>query len=776
MLGSRPLLLAVVMTVAMASVGLAQVLVGAPSPARRGNSIDVAVVPTNGGVRVEWHAPSDERGLTGYVVTVVPSGSDLNPQPQVPLRSISAGPHANAVEVPSGLEADCHQLYKVDVAAMTRTGRGASGVSRVFRPSGIVSPGRPPYVVILLDGIGESKPGFTMDPYHPTQGGPPSYCPENITPDGTPTPYAFTPAPNGPQTFFNKWNIWDPTDNANNNRPWEESNSTPRDESTGAETHNYMLDRIAATGAVILPYSYMRAYFVGNANEDPTFVFQAYTRCNSTPFPPGGGPGCADDPGGSPDIRGLASADQSISDDAETLSREVASVRAVWGDSVPVVVVGHSQGGLIAFEAWRLGHLAGVSHEFALDSPINGVCPARVSVNSLPPSVSVNGLPPGIPVTPPECVGPAGYPRFDSRFERDGEYLSMDRSLGEPFRFIGTWGDSVEVSAPLVGGPAYGTGDETLQHELLVRPGQCSAPGQDSGCPEGASGPDHIGKCRIPDSGWLKRDQHFVGKFCPDNITYFNEVLGLVTPVKVPTTLMTKLSPPSGPNSGYAVEVAVMDGQHPSEDPTATGNVTVLLSGQQPIGSAVVTTGHARVMTTPGNPGYASISARYSGDSAHGPSEACVLAGASTTGTPCMSQAHASQPAPARSSTGSATQTCASVPASTPPASSPVSFCVLRRGATADGAGSSLKLWLSVTDRLPYAFPLVATDFQLVDSSGGVVLATEAPGCLDGSTPGATVSPTQVSTLSVPVCFKLRSGEAPASVQWFAGGPVASLR
>src|SRR4029077_1636528 len=99
--------------------------------------------------------------------------------------------------------------------------------------SGIVNPGRPPYVVILLDGIGESKPGFTLDPYHPTMNAAyPRYSRESINNPGqyVNAPYSdFKKAPRGPAEFFAKWNFFDPSDTANGNDPRKNSNSTPRD-------------------------------------------------------------------------------------------------------------------------------------------------------------------------------------------------------------------------------------------------------------------------------------------------------------------------------------------------------------------------------------------------------------------------------------------------------------------------------------------------------------------------------------------------------------------
>ncbi len=250
--------------------------------------------------------------------------------------------------------------------------------------------------------------------------------------------------------FFSKWNFFDPADTGNGNVPQLQSNSTPQDLNSpgpGAETHSFMLDAIAATGAVILPYSYQGASL---SSSGPTFRFNGYSACNSTPFPPGDiGTNC----------NPLSGA--TISSDAETLAAEIASIRSVW-KNVPVVVMGHSQGGLIAFSAWQAGELPTGTKVFSLDSPINGVCPLRA---------------PPLPVIPiflwGSCLGVASYPTYDDRLFHDPTYLAQDLANGIPFAAIGTEGDTVSVPVKVFGLdlgnlPAYGVGNETLQHQLLV--------------------------------------------------------------------------------------------------------------------------------------------------------------------------------------------------------------------------------------------------------------------------------------------------------------------
>jgi hypothetical protein len=390
--------------------------------------------------------------------------------------------------------------------------------------------------VILLDGIGESKQGFINDPYDPNdlvQDGFPSYCPEAfISPNGSltsapswPETDYFTP-PFGPSQYFAKWNFFDPSDNANGNNPPVNSNSTPRTlDAQQSPTNQFMLDAIAAQGAIILPYSYTSAYLTGPHE----FVFTAYTRCNSTPGQ--GGFGCND-----LNIPNGGDKDYTLDQDVQTLDGEIRSINAVW-PKTEIVLIGHSQGGLIAWMWWHAHPGADyVTHAFSLDSPINGV----VAQFSPQPGLVVEF----------DSPLPPGYPKFSPRVAHDKGYLKQDASyfdpfgVSDPFRFVGTWGDSPAVKLCLglltqfgcvgrdlgtvysYGGPNGPYSDETLQHELLVSGASCNNQGTTTACP---SPPDHVSGCSISDSSldWIKEDSHFIVKFCPNVVSYFNSTLRL---------------------------------------------------------------------------------------------------------------------------------------------------------------------------------------------------------------------------------------------------------
>jgi hypothetical protein len=467
-----------------------------------GTPQNLQVTAGNGYVDVAWSPPAIGANLvTDYVVRASPIYNNRLPQPFAsPVMAIDP-PTSPLKTRLSGLLEDCHQMYQISVGTTSSSGVGPLATYPPVRPSGVVEPGAPPFVVILLDGIGESKPYFSMNPYHPTQNEIPSYCPESWDrSSNTEKEAAFAGAPNGPWEFFNKWNF--------SATGTDSGDSTPRDYYTGQETHSFMLDAIAAQGAIILPYGYRRVTLTNS-----TFTLNAYSKCNSTP--PGGLPGvnvdisnlsvslpdpCTKPLPTDPDP-GLAGIRQSIEDDEAALQDEVSQVANTWPKS-RIVIMGHSQGGMIAFGWWLLHRgdsvATNVTNLFSLDSPINGVCAT------------------------PLCLGPVGYPNYSGRIGYDAYYLDNDRQSGYSFRFIGTWGEQVL---------GYGSGNDTLQVQLLVKGAQCGDGTDNSACP---SPPDHISDCPIvPNStntNWWVTGQtnyHFVVKYCPDVVAYFNKTLKL---------------------------------------------------------------------------------------------------------------------------------------------------------------------------------------------------------------------------------------------------------
>jgi hypothetical protein len=462
-------------------------------PAVPGPPQNVSVIPGNGFADVSWQPPlTGAAAITGYIVTTTPTYNNRRPSPNASTTITFVANSTSLSWTVQGLLKDCHQRYVVSVAAATATGNGPAATSASFRPSGIVLQGSPPpYVVVLLDGVSESKPRETFDPYKPTLDGTPSYCPESWnSSSGVEAEADLARTPNGPWEFFNKWNFADPgSDNVKG------SNSTPRElNSDATPTHEFMLDAIAAEGAVILPYSYTQALLTQSPGSDPTFSFDSYSNCDSTPP-------------GSPVF--AACSRRSIDDDVATLDKEIASIHTVWSTS-DIIVLGHSQGGLVAFEWWlKFGPraapgsaAAAVGNVFTLDSPVNGVCYT------------------------PICLGPTGYPQYNPaqlRYARDRRQLALDAAAGYPVHFLGTSGDTV----PIVAGGAYGPpGPQNLQHDVMVTGSKCVDQINNADCPPPA---DHISGCPIASNSpqWVKDDQHFIVKFCPDDVAYLNATLGL---------------------------------------------------------------------------------------------------------------------------------------------------------------------------------------------------------------------------------------------------------
>src|SRR5207244_3042144 len=89
-----------------------------------------------------------------------------------------------------------------------------------------------------------------------------------------------------------------------------------------------------------------------------TFTFPGYNSCDSSP---------------QPILNCVGNITQAnIPSWAGLLDAEVQSVKSVW-PTARVIVMGHSQGGLIAYTWWDTHPTSSVKG-FSLDSPINGAC------------------------------------------------------------------------------------------------------------------------------------------------------------------------------------------------------------------------------------------------------------------------------------------------------------------------------------------------------------------------------------------------------------------
>ncbi|MGP8000965.1 MAG: fibronectin type III domain-containing protein [Streptosporangiaceae bacterium] len=588
-----------------------------PAPASAATSTGSSIAPptsvqetnTNGSATVSWQPSVAGVTVTGYRVSLIPTYTDRVPAPNLePNGGVVSDllPATARTHTFSGLLEDCHQRYEISVQTVTAGGLSSAVATQSFRPSGNVAQGQaPPYVVVLVDGILSQSPGFSMNPYNPDSGIK-SYCPESWWPassghGGKEAESGFWGSPKGPWSFFHKWNVGEinsdgSANTSNFNNEWE---SEPKvlngNGGTGSFTHDFMLDDLAAQGAVILPFSYdtknchpsTGAQLTGSA-QNPTFSFPGYssfesgiTNCDVTHIGGFGG-GFGFGPG--------------VNYWGSVLDSELASIHRVWPTS-KVVVIGHSQGGLIVTDAWLQGFNLPHVAAFSLDSPINGSCGT------------------------PGCIGPIGYPPYNQRTvydEGSNGYLGIDQSQGNPMHFIGTYGDSPLITLP---GPpscslnefdievctkttihihSYDSGSQTLEHQLPFdyasdQPFQveqdCNVEAQakvNSQCPA-PNPPDHISRCSVDYFGvaqWIQDTGHFVVKYCPDVINYINGALGLSeSPSPRPSPNPVPANPPA--NAVAAWKAAESEDAYPAVVTSLKQAASLLPVGLGPVGDDV---------------------------------------------------------------------------------------------------------------------------------------------------------------------------------------------
>ncbi len=559
----------------------------------------------NGEATIKWSQPTGGPAVTGYLVDISPIYTDRKPAPSLGpttggAQQYTLPPSARSFTF-KGLYEDCHQRYTMSVTGLSASGPSAAVFTQSFRPSGYVIPGQdPPYVVVLVDGISSVEPKFSMNPYQPsTVGSVQSYCPESWDStlnhgNGGETEAALLQPPFGPWSFFHKWSHGE-IDNAGNPTTGVKFGpdllyaSEPKllsgSQANGGQnsfTHSFMLDDIAARGAIILPYSYplhtlctqqqtVYAQVTGTTS-DPFFNFPGYNQADSNPFP------LLNDVGN--DCRG------DIPTYAKTLGSELQSIHNMWRSS-KLVVIGHSQGGLIVATAWKNSFYFNANppdvQAFSLDSPINGVCPDDIAVF-------------GHQV----CLGPPSYPDYTERGtfdEGSGGYLGLDQSRGNKMYFVGTYGDSPAVNIPagtiinvagIIGNipglnsipgqndafqvldntyyaHSYGTGAPTLEVQMPFEYSTTDPPAPNTytstyieqtctvqsravmnwKCPFDKQA-DYLSNCPVDYNTvpqWITDTGHFVVKYCPGVVNYIDQTLGLS-----PLPRTASPSPPQSPS------------------------------------------------------------------------------------------------------------------------------------------------------------------------------------------------------------------------------------
>ena len=202
-----------------------------------------------------------------------------------------------------------------------------------------------------------------------------------------------------------------------------------------AGSGNNLIDALASTGGLVLPFSYTKAVMTGTASS-PVFHYQDYSPsdvANSLP-----------------------------NKEATVLNNEVKSIRQIW-PLAKILIVGHSNGGLIA-QRWWLKYGAanpqGVVHVFSLDSPINGVSVGKAC--TVAPDLC-NSLGVGT------ALASFYQQLWNNQRTNDPKWVTLD-STSQLFTPIGTTGDPVYDAAdylPLA--EQIGTVSPSLLHRTGLR-------------------------------------------------------------------------------------------------------------------------------------------------------------------------------------------------------------------------------------------------------------------------------------------------------------------
>jgi hypothetical protein len=282
-------------------------------------------------VEVAWDAPASCVNVVHYsVVQLGPNGTAGTTVVTLP----ATGHTEETIAVPSWCT-----YYRYGVVAVS----GGHHESAVVLPPAPVftsytAAPNPPVVSILIPGVSNSGPEDSFDAQTA------DYCTSKygeLPPkekEGYPSLVALT----------DSW--------LNYSKQTDGSYTTDKSTAGSGNTNN-LIDSLASTGGYVLPFSY-RGTTVTGTPDDPVVTEHAYTSDNV--------------------------ATTTIQDDVARLNTEITQVHAMWPNT-KILVVGHSNGGLIA-EQWWLNHrltsdMDGVVQVFSLDSPLNGVWRARQCLN-----------------------------------------------------------------------------------------------------------------------------------------------------------------------------------------------------------------------------------------------------------------------------------------------------------------------------------------------------------------------------------------------------------
>jgi len=299
---------------------------GCTTPPNRPQNVqnsDVLVLDNSGAgqVVVDWSAPAPTCDpVAGYNIVEI----DAQGRPG---QTVDTVPASATTDIIGGL--NLCTFYRFGVVAVGADGQ-QSPVAYPSNQAFTTAPpmSSPPVVTILLQGVNSSLlPGFPATSWNPLRT---DYC---TSPDGI---------------------------NADIGKPgqvpalaslaydWLNVKDAGMADYAGPGAGNNLIDSAASTGGLVLPFSYNGATLTGPASS-PTFTVQSYTKddvANSLPIP-----------------------------ETHKLDVEIAEINNLWPNA-KIIVVGHSNGGLIAQQWWwNYGRYLprGVVQVFSLDSPINGV-------------------------------------------------------------------------------------------------------------------------------------------------------------------------------------------------------------------------------------------------------------------------------------------------------------------------------------------------------------------------------------------------------------------
>lgn len=282
-------------------------------------------------IYVTWQAPVPN-GVQFDHYNIVEVHADGTPG--VIVDTVSASTLSDTISSTASLAINPCEYYRFGVVAV---GTNSSQSTIAYPLTPVYAQGlpasSPKVVVVLLQGVGSHIGGGAFDPLTT------SSCTSS---DGL-IPVSGDPAPL--QDMVDQWNNINVTDHGR----------VQGDHGPGPGAGNQMIDTLASQGAVVLPFSYTDAK-LSRSGGSPTFKFTGYDAGNvGNTYPDAA---------------------------AHTLDTEIRSIHKVW-HSAHIVVVGHSNGGLIAELWWILDgqhHARGVVHAFSLDSPLNGVANSSCTV------------------------------------------------------------------------------------------------------------------------------------------------------------------------------------------------------------------------------------------------------------------------------------------------------------------------------------------------------------------------------------------------------------